>query len=174
MLIKFIISYYKKAPLKMFFGFLMLVAVDIAQLISPRIVQKAIDYIILTYTNSENDYSYLLWKFTLLIFALAVAIGIFRFFWRMIILGMSHFIEMDFKNRLFKHLLSLSHSFFSKTKTGDIMAHMTNDPQIQVGVLCRITDRYEKKEQGKAFVREAATSDYPYYSKRAKKLLGKL
>ncbi|MCK4308578.1 MAG: ABC transporter ATP-binding protein, partial [Candidatus Atribacteria bacterium] len=111
----------------MFFGFFMLVAVDIAQLISPRIVQKAIDYIILTYTNSENDYSYLLWKFTLLIFALAVAIGIFRFLWRIIIIGMSHFIEMDFKNRLFKHLLSLSNSFFGRTKTGDIMAHMTND-----------------------------------------------
>ena len=137
----------------MFFGFLMLVAVDIAQLISPRIVQKAIDYIIITYTASKNDYSYL-WKFTLLIFALAIAIGIFRFFWRIIILGMSHFIEMDFKNRLFKHILSLSHSFFSRTKTRDIMTHMTNDPQIQVGVLCRITDRYKKKEQGKAFVGE--------------------
>jgi len=89
-----------------------------------------------------------------LIFALAAAIGIFRFFWRMIIIGMSHFIEMDFKNRLFKHLLLLSNSFFTRTKIGDIMAHMTNDPQIQVGVLCRITDRYKKKEQGKAFVGE--------------------
>jgi len=126
MLIKFIFSYYKKAPLKMFFGFLMLVAVDIAQLISPRIVQRAIDYIIVIYTASGNDYSYL-WKFSLLIFALAIAIGIFRFLWRMIILGMSHFIEMDFKNRLFKHLLSLSNSFFGRTKTGDIMAHMSND-----------------------------------------------
>jgi len=46
MLIKFIISYYKKAPLKMLFGFLMLVAVDIAQLIAPRIVQRAIDYLL--------------------------------------------------------------------------------------------------------------------------------
>jgi len=110
----------------MFFGFLMLVAVDIAQLISPRIVQKAIDYIIFSFTVSGNDYSYL-WKFSLLIFALAIAIGIFRFLWRMIILGMSHFIEMDFKNRLFEHLLSLSNSFFTRTKTGDIMAHMTND-----------------------------------------------
>jgi ATP-binding cassette subfamily B protein len=126
MLIKFIISYYKKAPLKMLFGFLMLVAVDIAQLIAPRIVQRAIDYIIATYTTSGNNYSYL-GKFTLLIFALAIAIGIFRFFWRMIIIGMSHYIEMDFKNRLFKHLLLLSNSFFTRTKIGDIMAHMTND-----------------------------------------------
>jgi len=54
------------------------------------------------------------------------------------------------------------------------MTHMTNDPQIQVGVLFRITDRYKKKEQGKAFIGEAATSDYPYYSKRAKELLEKL
>jgi ATP-binding cassette subfamily B protein len=45
----------------------------------------------------------------------------------MIIIGMSHFIEMDFKNRLFKHLLLLSNSFFTRTKIGDIMAHMTND-----------------------------------------------
>lgn len=104
----------------------MLVAVDIAQLLSPRIVQRAIDYIITTYAVSGNNYSYLT-KFTLLIFALAIAIGIFRFFWRMIIIGMSHFIEMDFKNRLFKHLLLLSNSFFTRTKIGDIMAHMTND-----------------------------------------------
>lgn len=104
----------------------MLVAVDIAQLISPRIVQRAIDYIITNYVAPGNNYSYLA-KLTLLIFALAIAIGIFRFFWRMIIIGMSHFIEMDFKNRLFKHLLLLSNSFFTRTKIGDIMAHMTND-----------------------------------------------
>ncbi len=104
----------------------MLVAVDITQLIAPRIIQRAIDYIITAYNISGNNYSYL-GKFTFLIFALAIAIGIFRFFWRMIIIGMSHFIEMDFKNKLFTHLLLLSNSFFNKTKIGDIMAHMTND-----------------------------------------------
>jgi len=108
MLIKFIFSYYKKVSLKMFFGFFMLVAVDIAQLISPRIIQRSIDYII-SLPSPNNDYSYLL-QFTLLIFALAIAIGIFRFFWRIIIIGRAHFIEMDFKNRLFKHLLTLSSS----------------------------------------------------------------
>ena len=104
----------------------MLVAVDIAQLIAPRIIQRAIDYIIATYNTSGYNYSYL-GKFTFLIFVLAIAIGIFRFFWRMIIIGMSHFIEMDFKNKLFNHLLLLSNSFFTRTKIGDIMAHMTND-----------------------------------------------
>ena len=95
MLIKFIFSYYKKAPLKMFFGFFMLVAVDIAQLISPRIIQRAIDYII-SLSSPNNDYFYLL-QFTLLIFALAIAIGIFRFFWRIIIIGRAHFIDLSYK-----------------------------------------------------------------------------
>ena len=122
MLIKFIISYYKKAPLKMFIGFLMLIAVDIAQLVTPLIIQKAIDFIM----NPKGDYSYLL-HLSILIFALALAIGFFRFLWRIIIIGMAHFIEMDFKNNLYKHLLSLSSLFYNKIKTGDIMAHMTND-----------------------------------------------
>lgn len=106
----------------MLLGFIMLVLVDLAQLMTPRIVQKAIDYII----KAEGDYTRLL-HFTLLIFAIAAAIGIFRFMWRIMIIGMSHFIELDFKNRLFDHLLKLSSSFFNRTKTGDIMAHMTND-----------------------------------------------
>lgn len=122
MLIKFIISYYKRAPWRMMLGFFGLVAVDIAQLLSPRIVQKAIDYIILPMEGPNK-----LVLFSLAIVVLALSIGVFRFMWRMTIIGMSHFIEMDFKNRLFDHLLTLSSKFFNKVKTGDIMAHMTND-----------------------------------------------
>ena len=103
-------------------GFFGLIAVDIAQLLSPRIVQKAIDYIILPTTGPNK-----LIMFSLAIVGLALSIGIFRFMWRMTIIGMSHFIEMDFKNRLFDHLLTLSSKFFNRVKTGDIMAHMTND-----------------------------------------------
>lgn len=122
MIIKFILSYYRKAPLKMVFGFLALIAVNIAQLISPKIVKNAIDYIIMP-TQGAHRLLYLM----LALFGLAVSIGIFRYMWRMIIIGMAHFIEMDFKNRLFNHLLILSNRFFHNVKTGDIMAHMTND-----------------------------------------------
>ncbi|MFO8062283.1 MAG: ABC transporter ATP-binding protein [bacterium] len=122
MLIKFIINYYKKSPFKILIGFLSLVLVDLAQLISPRLVQRAIDSVI-----TPGDSSSVLLVVSLSIFGLAIGIGIFRFAWRMTIIGMSHFIEMDFKNRLFDHLLSLTSKFFNDTKTGDIMAHMTND-----------------------------------------------
>ncbi len=124
MLIKFILSYYKKTPFRIIFGFLMLILVDIVQLIIPRVAQKSIDYIVL-----GKDYFDKIVFLTIIIGLLALSIGILRFSWRMIILGMSHFIEYDFKNKLYDHLLKLDVSFFNRVKTGDLMAHMTNDMQ---------------------------------------------
>lgn len=124
MLIKFILSYYKKTPLRIIFGFLMLILVDIVQLIIPRVAQKSIDYIVL-----GKDYFDKIVFLTIIIGLLALSIGILRFSWRMIILGMSHFIEYDFKNKLYDHLLKLDVLFFNRVKTGDLMAHMTNDMQ---------------------------------------------
>jgi len=124
MLARFIISYYKRAPLKIFIGFVMLILVDLAQLFVPRMGQKAIDLI----ASGNKDISGLLWL-SLITIGLALSIGICRFTWRMIIIGTSHFIENDFKNKLYDHLLKLDANFFNKTKTGDIMAHMTNDMQ---------------------------------------------
>ncbi|MBU4228387.1 hypothetical protein KJ813_08375, partial [bacterium] len=77
--------------------------------------------------------------------------------WRMIIIGMSHFIELDFKNRLFEHLLLLSNSFFGRIKTGDIMAHMTNDPQDQVFYAELLID-IRKKSKTKPLSEKSATS----------------
>jgi ATP-binding cassette subfamily B protein len=124
MLARFIISYYRRAPLKIFFGFVMLILVDLAQLFVPRMGQKAIDLI----ASGNQDISGLFWL-SLITIGLALTIGVCRFTWRMIIIGTSHFIENDFKNRLYDHLLRLDAHFFNKTKTGDIMAHMTNDMQ---------------------------------------------
>ncbi|PIP14395.1 MAG: multidrug ABC transporter ATP-binding protein [bacterium (Candidatus Stahlbacteria) CG23_combo_of_CG06-09_8_20_14_all_34_7] len=124
MLARFILSYYKKSPIKILFGFVMLILVDIAQLFIPRMGQKAIDLI----ASENQDISGLLWL-SLITVALALSIGIFRFTWRMIIIGTSHFIENDFKNKIYHHLLNLDSNFYNKTKTGDIMAHMTNDMQ---------------------------------------------
>ncbi|MGE3062337.1 MAG: ABC transporter ATP-binding protein [bacterium] len=124
MLARFILSYYKKTPLKMLFGFVMLIMVDLAQLFIPRMGQKAIDLV----ASGNQDLNSLM-KLSLITVGLALSIGICRFTWRMIIIGTSHFIENDFKNKLYDHLLKLDSNFYNKTKTGDIMAHMTNDMQ---------------------------------------------
>src|SRR5258707_11242204 len=62
----------------------------------------------------------------LLVFASAVK-GIFQYWMRVILIGMSRDVEFDLRNDLFAHLIRLSHDFCSKYRTGDIMARATND-----------------------------------------------
>src|SRR6266704_2441755 len=63
----------------------------------------------------------------LLILAVAGVKSIFQFLTRWIVIGVSREIEFDLRNDLFRHLESLSYSFYQRTRTGDIMARATND-----------------------------------------------
>lgn len=63
------------------------------------------------------------------IVALAVFTAVFRFLWRMFVFGTSRVIEYEVRDRLFRHLQGLSANYFNRTKTGDLMAHATNDIQ---------------------------------------------
>src|SRR6266567_89482 len=63
----------------------------------------------------------------LLLLAVAVSKGVFQFLTRWIVIGVSREIEFDLRNDLFRHLESLSYSFYQRTRTGDIMARATND-----------------------------------------------
>ncbi len=57
----------------------------------------------------------------------AVAKGIFQFLTRWVVIGISREIEYDLRNDFFRHLESLSYSYYQRTRTGDIMARATND-----------------------------------------------
>ncbi len=66
-------------------------------------------------------------KYALEILAVAAGKGIFQFLTRWIVIGISRNVEFDMRNDLFRHLETLSHSYYQKTRTGDIMARCTND-----------------------------------------------
>jgi ATP-binding cassette, subfamily B, multidrug efflux pump len=53
--------------------------------------------------------------------------GIFRFYMRKILIGISRKIEFSIRTDFFAHLQKLDPSFFINTRTGSIMALMTND-----------------------------------------------
>jgi ATP-binding cassette, subfamily B, multidrug efflux pump len=59
--------------------------------------------------------------------ALAVVRATFLFLTRWIVIGISRDIEFDLRNDLFAHLETLSYSYYQRTRTGDVMARMTND-----------------------------------------------
>ncbi len=60
---------------------------------------------------------------------LALGIGGLRYVWRRCLIGTSRVVEERLRNRLFSHLQDLSAAYFDRAKTGDLMAHATNDIQ---------------------------------------------
>ncbi len=54
-----------------------------------------------------------------------IALG--RFCWRFFLFGAARSIEKEIRNDLFGHLTKLSVRYFNEHKTGDLMAHFTND-----------------------------------------------
>lgn len=63
----------------------------------------------------------------LMILGLALIISVGRFGWRYCLFGASRSIENDIRKDLFRHMTTLSQRFFNNHKTGDLMAHYTND-----------------------------------------------
>src|SRR5579875_1664287 len=62
-----------------------------------------------------------------LLIGLSLVKGVFQYFMRVIIIGISRDIEFDLRNDLFAHLVELSQDFYNRYRTGDIMARTTND-----------------------------------------------
>lgn len=65
--------------------------------------------------------------FGAIVFALAIAKGIFTFFMRQTIIIMSRLIEFDLKNEIFEHFQHLDTSFYKENNTGDIMNRISED-----------------------------------------------
>src|SRR5436309_2420898 len=62
-----------------------------------------------------------------LLIGLALVKGLFQYWMRVIIIGVSRDIEFDLRNDLYAHLIRLSPDYYARTRTGDIMARATND-----------------------------------------------
>ena len=103
-------------------GLIALLIVDVLQLFIPRIVKYAIDDLT---SGAISPSSLLLYGLEVLILALGIAGG--RYVWRYLLLGAARRVEKALRERLFLHLQTLSSSYFSRTKVGDLMAHATND-----------------------------------------------
>src|SRR5438094_3584960 len=87
----------------------------------PQVIQRAIDGL-----KRGIGWRQLL-VYALLLVAVVLIKGVFQFLTRWIMIGISRDIEFDLRNDLFRHLESLSYSFYQRTRTGDIMARATND-----------------------------------------------
>ncbi len=66
-------------------------------------------------------------KIVWMIAGMGLAIAIGRFGWRFFIFGAARSIEREVRGDMYAHLSKLSMRYFNQHKTGDLMAHFTND-----------------------------------------------
>ncbi len=111
-----------KRKTRLFAGIIILLVVDLFQLVIPLVLRKLINLLELGKATSHD-----IVRFSLYVLLLAVLTAIFRFFWRLLIVGNARKIEEDLRNAIYEHIIYLSPSFFTRYTTGDLMARATND-----------------------------------------------
>ncbi|WP_407371366.1 ABC transporter ATP-binding protein [Carnobacterium sp.] len=104
------------------FGVSALIICAILQVMNPKIIGTIIDHFI---AGTLSWKILLFWVSLILIFALVMYA--LRYGWRMALFGNSTLIESILRNRLFSFFTRMDSEFFHKYRTGDLMAHATND-----------------------------------------------
>ena len=113
--------YLYKYRLQFFWGGVALILNNAIWILFPQVIRRAIDDLNRGVTHHK------ILAYSLALVAIALSKGIFQFLMRSILIGISREIEFDLRNDLFRHLESLSYSYYQRTRTGDIMARATND-----------------------------------------------
>ncbi len=103
------------------YGSCFVVFTNLLHVLLPSFVGNAVDLL------HENFSSWQLYRICGLILLVEAVKAVSRFFMRYIIIGASWRIENDIRKRLFSHLLKLPAKYYNKTRTGDIIARITND-----------------------------------------------
>ena len=103
-------------------GILALSLVSVFNLIPPRVIGNVVDNI----SSGELTNKYLLINVIYLVSAALIMYGL-RYVWRLYIFGTAYNLGRLLRFRLFQHFTEMSPSFYQKYRTGDLMAHATND-----------------------------------------------
>ena len=114
--------FFKLEKRRYLLGILALILVAVLNLIPPMVMGRVIDAI----TGGQLTQQDLLLN---LFYLLLAAFGMYylRYVWRMYILGTSYRLGQIMRSRLFEHFTKMSPAFYQTYRTGDLMAHATND-----------------------------------------------
>lgn len=114
--------YFKEEKKAYLSGIFLLLFVALLQLVPPKVIGIIVDEI----TNGSLTAG-ALGKWLFLMAASGLAMYSLRYYWRIMIFGSAVKLSRLLRNRLYEHFTSMSQSFYQKRRTGDLMAHATND-----------------------------------------------
>ncbi len=116
-LLRLLLKYKGRLILGVFF----LLIVDGCHMVIPWVLKFVIDDL------GSLPLSRSLLFYVSIIMGFGLIVIIFRYFWRLLIIGASRMIERDIRNDFYRRLMSQGARFYHKGDTGDIMARATND-----------------------------------------------
>ena len=114
--------FFKKEKKRYLIGITFLALTSVVNLVPPRILGLMAD---------QLDEGHISWQeYGLLILAIVLAALLlygFRYFWRSQIWGGAAELELQLRSKLFRHFMAMDRTFYQRHRTGDLMAHATND-----------------------------------------------
>ena len=87
----------------------------------PQVLRLAVDDLYRGVTSAK------LGRYALILLAIALVGGVFKYLMRQVVIGISRDIEFDLRNDIFEHLETLPQAYFQRTRTGEILSRATND-----------------------------------------------
>ena len=119
--LKWIFSYLKKYKFKYLFALLLVLFTSAINMVNPFISGRIVDKVL-----GENQTNLLI-PLILTMIAIVVFKGFITYAYQMILEKISQRILFKIRTDLYEKLLELDVNFYSKVKTGDLMARMTGD-----------------------------------------------
>lgn len=114
--------FFKQEKVPYLIGILSLSLVALLNLIPPKIMGSVIDGITSGHLSKDDLLIQLFW-----LLLASIAMYVLRYIWRVCIFGTSYRLGRIMRFKLFDHFTRMSPSFYQKYRTGDLMAHATND-----------------------------------------------
>ncbi|MDS0527630.1 ABC transporter ATP-binding protein/permease [Clostridium sp. SHJSY1] len=119
---KILINFIKEHKISYILGIIFMLLTSYIQTLFPKVLGKTIDILKENNFNPKSVYLNI-------VYILLIALGTFisTYAWRNLIIGNARNLECKFREELFNHFQKLSPEFYSKSKTGDLIAYAIND-----------------------------------------------
>ncbi|MEO7996412.1 MAG: ABC transporter ATP-binding protein [Gemmatimonadaceae bacterium] len=119
--LKRLLPYYHPYRSQVAVGLIVIVLSTAGSSVIPTLLKQAIDAL-----GPSGDRSRIAWIATVMLITAAIS-GVMRFYMRSLMNGISRRIETDMRHDLLQRLLLLDSTWYTRWRTGDLMARLTND-----------------------------------------------
>ncbi|WMJ72774.1 ABC transporter ATP-binding protein [Cytophagaceae bacterium ABcell3] len=132
-------KYLYKYKKRLLLGVVFVILANIFATVQGPVIREVIDFLSVAFQEYQqveqedakaalkSDIYASITNYSLLIIGLALVSGIFLYFQRQLIIGVSRYIEYDLKNEIYAHYQTLPLTFYRKHSTGDLMARISED-----------------------------------------------